>query len=233
MNNRVASQPRPVFFVLLTLTGIFIGLLLTLLAVWADYESTSYGFMKRANAPLRGLSCPVFLGKNESGAVSVKVTNSTDGPLSPSVRTEVSTPQFPDSKLEFLQLAPGESATVQRTVGPENVDLGYFIFVSAATFSMYPSPDREATCGIFIVPFEAGSSWLLGLGSGISLLLMVTGSFFLYRHETSTNRSRALLFMVAATALALLFVLLGWWVQPLLLIIMVVLTFLTTLGRLF
>lgn len=232
MNDRL-NRRKSMMLVSLALAGLFIGLLLALLAVWADYESTSYGFMKRANAPLRGLSCPAFLGKSEGGVISIKVSNSTDGPLSPSVRTEISTSQFPDSQLEFLQLGPGESAVVQRTVGPENIDLGFFIFVSAATFSMYPTPDRENTCGIVVLPLETGGSLIMTLGSIVSILLMSIGSFLLYKNEASTNRSRALLFMVVATALALVFVYIGWWVQPLFLIIMVVLTFLITFGRLF
>lgn len=232
MNDRL-NRRKSMMLVSLTLAGLFIGLLLALLAVWADYESTSYGFMKRANAPLRGLSCPAFLGKSEGGVISIKVSNSTDGPLSPSVRTEISTSQFPDSQLEFLQLGPGESAVVQRTVGSENIDLGFFIFVSAATFSMYPTPDRENTCGIVVLPLETGGSLIMTLGSIVSILLMSIGSFLLYKNEASTNRSRALLFMVVATALALVFVYIGWWVQPLFLIIMVVLTFLITFGRLF
>lgn len=233
MKEKKTLQPKPFVSVTLTLTGIFVGLLLGLLAVWADYESTSYGFMKRANAPLRGLNCPVFLGNAESGIVSIKVSNATDQPLSPSIRTEVSTSQFPESKLEFVQLAPGESATIQRTVGPANIDLGSFIFVNASVFSMFPSPDRENTCGIFVLPVATGSSLILILCTSLSLVLMSLGSFFLYGNESGTRRSRALLFMAVATALVLLFVFIGWWVQPLMLIIMVILTFLTTMGRLF
>ncbi len=224
---------KPLVSVLLTLTGIFIGLSLSLLAVWADYESTSYGFMKRANAPLRGLSCPMFLGRNETGRVSIRVSNSTRQMLSPSIRTEISTAQDPVSDLQFIQLEPGQNATLQKMVGPENIDLGSFIFVSAATFSMYPSPDRENTCGIFVLPISSGSSWILTLGTALSALLMSIGSLALYRTESGTNRSRALLFMVFATALAMLFCFLGWWVQPLLLIIIVALTFLISLGSLF
>lgn len=233
MNQKKAFQPKPFVSVTLTLTGIFIGLLLSLLAVWADYESTSYGFMKRASAPLRGLNCPVFLGKTENGIVSIKVSNATDQLLSPSIRIEVSTAQFPDSKLEFVQLAPGESTTVQQMVGPGNIDLGSFIFVNASVFSMYPSPDRESTCGIYVLPIATGSSLIVILVTSLSLILMCLGSFFLYGNESGTNRSRALLFMAVATALVLFFVFIGWWVQPLILIIMVILTFLTTMGRLF
>ena len=104
MNEKMVSRPAPIAPVILTLAGILIGLVIALLAVWSDYESTSYGFAKKANAPLRGLSCPLFIGNKESKVVSIKVSNSTDQPLSPSVRTEISTAQDPVSDLEFIRL---------------------------------------------------------------------------------------------------------------------------------
>lgn len=233
MNRNVALQPKPAVAMLLTLTGILIGLLLSLLAAWGDYESTSYGFMKRANAPFRGLSCPVFLGRNETGAISIRLSNPTDHPLSPGVRTEISTSQEPVSNLQFVQLAPGERATAQQKVGPENIDLGSFILVSTSVFSMYPAPDQEMTCGIVVLPTAGGSQLILVLGTATSLLLMSAGAYFLYKRDSSGPRSRSLLFMTLATALALFFSFRGSWVQALLLIIMVVLTFLITSGSLF
>ena len=230
MKVNVVFQPKPAVSVILTLTGILIGLLFSMLAVWADYESTSYGFMKRASAPLRGLRCPIFLGRDETGTVSINVSNSTGRPLSPSVRTEISTSQDVVSDLEFIQLGPGKQAMVQRTVGPENIDLGSFIFVSASVYSIYPLPDQENTCGIFVLPIAKGSSFILILSTTMSLLLMSVGVFSLYRNALVSKRSRALLFMAVATALAIFFSFMGWWVQPLLLIIMVVLTFLISLG---
>lgn len=233
MNRKATWLPNPVLSVLITLTGILIGLLLALLAVWGDYESTSYGFMKRASAPFGGLSCPIFLGRDETGTVSISISNSTDRPLSPGVRTEISTSQDLVSDLEFVPLAPGARITLQRTVGPENVDLGSFIFVSASVFSMYPLPDQEMTCGIFVLPVDGGSRWILVLGTTLSLLMMCAGSFILYKRDWRAARSRSLLFMVVATALALFFGFRGSWVQALLLIIMVILTFLIKSGSLF
>ena len=37
------------------------------------------------------------------------------------------TPLTPDSKLEFFELAPGESLQVVRTINSDNIDLGQFI----------------------------------------------------------------------------------------------------------
>ena len=233
LKENITLRLKPIVSVLLTLAGILIGLLLSLLAVWGDYESTSYGFMKRANAPLHGLSCPMFLGKDETGTVSIKVSNPTDHSVSAGVRTEISTSHDPVSNLEFVQLAAGAHSQLQRTVGPQNIDLGSFIFVNASVFSIYPSPDREGTCGIFVLPVATGSSSLSILGATLSVLFMSIGSLSLYKNESRTHRSRALLFMVLMTLLAMIFCFMGWWVQPLFLIIVAILTFLISLGSLF
>jgi hypothetical protein len=232
METNKIFQRKPVFPVILTLTGILIGLLLSLLAVWADYESTAYGFARQAQASFPGLSCPVFIGKNESGAVSVKISNPTDQIISPSVRTQVSTPQIFDVKIEHARLAPGEQITLKRNIGPENVDLGMFIFVDALVFSAYPIPARENTCGILVLPVTKGA-YLWILGTALSTVLMATGIFILYKRDQPARPSHSLLFMVIATMLAIFFGFKGWWLLGALLIVLLVLTLLITAGRLF
>ncbi|HET6596512.1 MAG TPA: hypothetical protein VFG81_12885 [Anaerolineales bacterium] len=225
-------QRKPLLSVLLTLSGILIGLLLALLAVWADYESTAYGFLRRAQASFGGVSCPIFVGRNESSVVSIKVSNPTDRTISPSVRTEISTPIEFDTKLEHIQLAPGEQMTLQRTVGPENVDLGMFIFVSTLVYSAFPLPDRQTTCGILMLPVSNGTLLLI-LGTALSLLFMAAGTYLLYKYEWFVWRSRSILFIVAVTVLAMLLAFMGWWLAAAILIILSILTLVITTGSLF
>jgi len=230
-------QRTPLFSVILTLSGILMGLLLAILAVWADYESTAYGFMRRAQASFQGLICPVFLGKNESRDVSIKISNPTDRTLSPGVRIEISTPNELDSEVEHIQLAPGEQITLKKTIGPENVDLGMFIFVNALVFSTYPIPDRENTCGILVLPITQGAPLLI-FGTALSTLLMAVGVFILYKNKQaaqqgSVQRSHSMLFMVIVTILAIFFALMGWWLVAAILIVLSILTFVITTGSFF
>ena len=220
------------FPVVIALVGILLGLLLSLLAVWADYESTSYDFLRRAQAPFRGLTCPVFMGRNESGTVSLKISNPTDRNLSPGVRTEISTAGEPVSEVEAILLAPGEQRTLQRTVGPENVDLGIFIFVDALVYSVYPMPDREATCGILVLPIANGMYPLI-LGTLLSILFMAVGTYLLHKRELPARRSRALFFLVIATLLALMLGYIGLWLAALLLILVCFFTLLHIAGEFF
>ena len=226
------KQRKQLSPIILALTGILMGLVLSVLAVWGDYESTSYGFLRRAQAPFRGLRCPVFIGKNESRVVSIQVSNPTDQILSPGVRTQISSSNEFESKTDYIQLAPGEEKTLQRKVGPENVDLGMFIFVDALVYAAYPMPDQETTCGILVLPITNGTSPLI-FGTAVSILFMATGIYLLYKNDLSARRSRSLLFIVIATVLAMTFGYLGWWLVALFLIILSVLTLIITAGGFF
>jgi len=226
------SQRRLLLPVLLTLSGILLGLLLALLAVWADYESTAYGFLRRAQASFGGLSCPIFMGRNESSVVSIKVSNPTDRTISPSVRTEISTPVEFEAKLEHFQLAPGEQMTVQRTVGPENIDLGMFIFVSTLVYSTFPLPDRQTTCGILVLPASNGGLLLI-FGTALSALCMAAGTYFLYKNEWFRLHSRSMLFMVSATVLTMIFAFMGWWLAAAILVVLSILTLVIIAGSFF
>lgn len=215
--------------VTLTLAGILMGLVLALLAVWADYESTAYGFGRRAQAPFRGLVCPVFIGRNESKAISIRISNPTDITLSPGVRVQISTPSEVDSKIEHVQLAPSEQVTLQHRIGPANIDLGMFIFVNALVYATYPLPDRETTCGVLVVPVSNGTHVLLA-GTAFSIWLMATGIYLLYRDERRRGPSRPLMFMVIATGLAMIFGFLGGWLPALVLIVMLILMLIIRAG---
>jgi hypothetical protein len=219
MRDNQKFQSGTLFAVVLALAGVFIGLLLAVFSTWADYESTSYGFMKRANTPFRGLSCPMFIGRNESRTVSVRVSNPTDRTLSPSVRIEISTLVDPDS-------------TIQRAVGPENIDLGSFIFVSALVSTSYPIPDRETTCGIFVLPIPQGSSLVLYLGTAISLLCMSSGLLTLYKKGTLAGRVRSIILIVILTLVMMLFSFLGLWLPATLLLVLLILFLVISLGAL-
>jgi hypothetical protein len=232
MKTDTNTQRRLFLPVLLTLSGILLGLLLALLAVWADYESTAYGFLRRAQASFGGLSCPIFVGRDESSVVSIKVSNPTDRTISPSIRTEISAPVEFDAQLEHMQLAPGQQMTLQRTVGPENIDLGMFIFVSTLVYSTFPLPDRQTTCGILVFPVSNGALLLI-LGTALSVLLMAAGTYLLYKNEWFVRRSRSMLFMVAVTVLAMFFAFMGWWLVAAILVVLSVLTLVIAVGNFF
>ncbi len=232
MTNQKTFQLSPRLLGVLVIIGVLIGLLLALLATWADYESTMYGFPKRAESSFKGLQCPIFIGRNENKTVSIKVSNSTKQNLSPSVRSEVSTPLVTDDKLESVKLAPGEQATIHRTIGPENIDLQRFIFLYALVYSAYPMPNRENTCGVFVLPVNGNGSLILLLGTTTSVLLMCVGLYFLYQDGTLSRRPRSLLFTAIVTVLAMTFAFIGWWLQAIPMLVVLILMLVISVSTL-
>ena len=216
---------------ILMLTGILLGLLLSILIVWADYEASSYGFRRRAQASFHGLNCPVILGRNERGTVSVKVSNPTDRILSPGIWTQVSTDLEPDSKVDYVKVPPGGQVSVQRTIGPENIDLGSFIFVDVLVYSTYPIPDRENTCGILVLPVNG--ALILIPGIILNILFIAAGMFISYKNRLPLSRSRPILFMIVATGVALILGFMGSWTQVVFLCILTILTLTITVGTFF
>jgi hypothetical protein len=121
---------------------------------------------------------------------------------------------------------------LERTIGPQNIDLGLFIFVDAQVSAMYPLPARENTCGILVLPVRNGISVLV-IGTALSLLLMASGIFLLYKNKLPANRPNSILFLVVATILSMVFSFMGWWLQAIVVIIVLLLTLLLTAGSYF
>lgn len=223
-------------FLTLFIFGAVSGLLLTALATWADLESAYYGFARRASARLSGFSCPILMTANESNVVSLKVKNTTDGKLSPTIRISTSSPVTAFEFTDNLELAAGESATRQWTIGPENLDLKRFIFANALVYSTYPLPDREMTCGIFVLKLP-GSGWIYtALLVLLSLLGMGIGLYGVYQAQgpdkSGVDVARQLMFMAIIVIFGLVTTFMGWWLQGMLTLVVAVLFVLIAAGLL-
>jgi hypothetical protein len=229
-NNR--SSVRLIFgaFIL----GALFSLLLAVLATWSNLEAAFYGFDRRASTPLPGLHCPILLNRNETGRVWVKVSNTTKQKLSPSIRAEFSSPLEPISALNFANLDPGQSQTMQWTIGPDNIDLQKFIFSKVLVYSTYPIPDRENTCGTFIVDLPISGNILVGALLLLGLAGMGGSLWWLWRTQTGnidTMRAlRPFTFLGVVIVVALSASLLGFWLQALLLLAVVLIMIIVTMN---
>jgi len=216
--------------------GVVAGLTLALLAAWPDYEAASYGFARRADAPLKGLSCPVFLNRDETGSLSLKITNTTDRPLSPSIRTEISAPVTADQFLESTRLAPGDSRKLEWAVGPGNIDLQYFIFASVLVYGTYPIPNREATCGVFIIDLPMRGTALLILMVTLSMTGMGSGLYMLNKSNKKSSpvarTVRLMTILAGEVLLAFIVGSMGWWIPAVLLLVIAILTIVAALNSL-
>jgi hypothetical protein len=232
--NMETSKTRFHLFLTIFIIGALSGLTLTVLSTWADLESAYYGFARRAGAGLSGLSCPILMTANETNAITLKVTNNTERKLSPAIRTEISTPTIAFEATEYVELQAGDSAVRQWEIGPDNVDLRYFIFAKVLVYSFYPNPDKEGTCGIFIVNLPGNGATVTWTMVILSLLGMGIGLYGMNKVEDAdggnTNLARQLIFLAMVIIFGLVTVFMGWWVQGILLLVVALLFSMIALG---
>lgn len=218
------QRQKNTFLYILYAISVLLGVTLSTLAIWADYEATSYGFARRAQTPFKGLSCPIFMTRDETQTIQIRLTNPTQKKISPSIRTEISTRVVPDSKLEFFELEPGESILVERTINAENIDLDQFIFAQASIFSAHPLPDQENTCGVFILPMRGNGTVILIITAVISLISTIISLLLLRKSSAPKKLVYPLGFIAATMILAMAFSFLGLWIQGVLMLVLAILT---------
>ena len=197
------------------LIGTAMGLFLILTITWADMEAASYGFSRLASPGLGGFRCPAWMSRTETNRIALKISNTTDGPLRPAIRTQISTPGIQKEILESVQLAPGESKRLEWEVGPENIDLEHFIFAKSMVYSAYPLPSRETTCGIYIIDLPGRGEVILPVLIGLSLLGMGWGLYGMKKwgHSNAwvSKNDRILAFLAILVALGFVLSLrIGW-----------------------
>lgn len=219
-------------------SGVAAGLFLIFVAVWADMESSLYGFPRLANTGLGGLHCPILLTPEEAGTISLNVSNPTEGRISPAIKILISTPILPQESLESLQLAPGESKRLQWSVGPENVDLRRFIFAKVLLYSAYPLPSRETSCGIFILDLPGRGPLITSLLVALSLLGMGWGLYAIQKNGAEKSalspwrgkQFGAMVFLAFMIVLGLLICFAGNWLIALVVLVLALLTIVILLG---
>jgi len=230
--NQSGSYARRLALVLL-FAGVLLAFVLTALMVWPDLEAFSYGFPRVGNAPMRGLSCPVFMNRNENAALSLTLDNTTERVLRPQVRTLISDSSIERWSTVILPVAiePGERITVTWEVGPGNIVLRSFVLVKVFTFISYPMPNLEGTCGIFVVdlpwidPGLLHWAWL-----AVSLVFVLAGvwvnDFWNVEGEPPSRHKMIRLALAVLCTVGLIAGSLGWWPVGAVVLILILLTLL-------
>jgi len=228
MNKSSNSVVIPVFIVYSI--GILLGFTLSLLAAWADLESTVYGFLQQAPNTFTGLDCPIFITRGETESIKITFTNTTSSRLHPAVQTELSTPVTLDAKIDYMALEPGKTLQLERIIDSSNIDLGQFIFAKAMVYSIFPMEKREATCGVFVLPFGSSGTMILYLIATVSILSMAGSLYLMWKNGIIKTQGNAALALAGFTLLAMLFSFLGRWLLSIIMIVMVILTIMIVFG---
>jgi hypothetical protein len=221
-------------FVAFFVVGALLGLTFTLLATWADLESVHYAYDFRASASFSGLKCPILMTANETNSFSAKIINTTDKLLSFSIKTEISSRRLPVPSVEYIELEPGQSKTLAWTMGPENIDLGNFIIAKVLVYGSYPIPNRESTCGVFILDLPTSGTVITWTMVVLSLLGMGVGLYGLNQIQSSAQNgweiTRRLTFLSVVVIAGLIASFMGWWILGVLIIVIALLFIVISLG---
>lgn len=210
------NQATSITGLLIYALGVMAGILLITISTWADMEAASYGFQRRSSDPLSGLACPILLTRNETGIISLSVSNPTDKPLHPSARTEISAEFEPKIFVESVDLEPGQSKKLEWTVGPENVDLGYFILANVQVYASYPIPNREKTCGILMVDLPGSGKVVVIALAAVGLIGLSLGLYLIGKlgppEKAAAYTWNAIIFLTALIVVGLILSFMGSWI---------------------
>ncbi|MCC7119462.1 MAG: hypothetical protein IT310_13135 [Anaerolineales bacterium] len=222
------------FFVAIFIFGALAGLLLTFFATWADLESAYYGFDYTGGEPFSTLACPIFMTQSETSSFSVKVTNTAERALAPSLITNLSSPVLQIKQTTPLALEAGETKEVKWEIGPQNIDFGHFIFVRAWLHRAYPIKDKENTCGVYVLSLPGRGAYyawglaalsLLGMGSGLLKLRQAFGP------ERGGGRFGRLGALALIVLLGLFFTYQAFWMGGVVVLVLAILLSLISLGH--
>ncbi|HKY52882.1 MAG TPA: hypothetical protein VJM08_01200 [Anaerolineales bacterium] len=231
--NQITSTLGVLFYILAVITGLF----LIMISTWGDMEADSYGFPRRANAPLNGLACPMLLTRNETGVIALNVSNPTDRLLHPSARTEISAAFEPEVSVESFELAPGASKRLAWSLKPENIVLGNFILANVQVYATYPIPNREKTCGILVMDLPGTGNMIV---TALAIFTAIGLAFGLYSMSKSglpkakgSNIWNGILFLSVLIVTGLIFSFIGSWIPSLGSLVLAVLTSIMLLNLTF
>jgi len=207
-------------------TGIILGLVLAVIAVWNRTEAISYFFRGAKFDPFHGLRCPVLVAPTETATVIAEFSNPTNEEDTFFYRIEVSGAPSTRQIADQVTVPPHENKSVQLAVDANDVDLLFFIFAKINTSPGPLHSAQEAVCGMLVVD-------LLGLtGAQLSTIaicfcfLGMTIGLGLWQRTTTradTNMQRLMPTIGFVVLLALLSGAMGWWMAGIALLVIAIL----------
>jgi len=153
----------------------------------------------------------------DTGAVSIRYTNSTDRDLSPAIQAEIS--YYGAARLERYNspFAAGETRRLSWKVTSDDMVFGHLILARVFVFSVFTLPSETNTCGTVMVDLPGLTGMqLFVLLLGIILVCIATGwGMWVYGNRSLQEEGLiarwAMLIFTALVSLGLLAGLIGWW----------------------
>src|SRR5690606_20287410 len=115
------------------------------------------------------------------------------------------------------------------------IDLSRFVFTQVVVYSMYPIPNRQNGCGIFVVDLP-GSGWgVTWIIVAVSVLGMGIGLYGL-NHPQSRSRGaevpalRPFVFLSIMIVIGIIASIMGWWFPGIMILVVSVLLIFSIIG---
>ncbi len=200
---------------LLFSVGILLGIVLTIVTAWPDYEATLY-FVRMASGTLTTLRCPLLITTSETATITATFNNTTDNALSPTARAEFSKLGVFRTELTKFSVEPHEKKRLEWTISADDVDMQVFALARVFFFPQYPYPSREAACGMFVldVPWLTGGQ-IFTIAVGVCLASLLAGLVLVESRQPPSKRSREMVNAMRVLAVlilaAMLTSFLGMW----------------------
>jgi hypothetical protein len=218
--------------VLVFSVGVLLGMALSSIVVWGDFEASLFNVSMSGNASLKTLRCPVMVTATKPGTVAATFTNSLERPVEFMIRAHISQGYVTlmreiNSK---LPLAAGETGTLEWPVTSDDAAYsGHLILVRVLLYAKYPLPSRHASCGILVVnlPYFTGNQ-VFASALAASLLSMMAGAgLWVVANQPlrglGLDVTRAMGALAGCVLTGTIVGLLGWWVLGVLILAIAVL----------
>jgi hypothetical protein len=229
MNSRPFLILSRAFFFL----GVAMGLILSVIAIWNDLESTSYFFTGVEHDPFNGLRCPVMIAPSERGTVTAVFNNSTDQEDNFYYRVEISGRSFSTRQIEdHIAVPPHQAKNIRLTVDAQDIDLLFFIFTKMTILPNSVRSTQESTCGIMVTNILGLTGPQTSTAAVFLSFTAIAAGLGLWP-QTSEKAERGSRYIVPTLGFVVLFTLLvasmGWYAISIVLTIVIILLMLISM----
>ena len=213
--------------------GVALGCTISGVAVWNNFESTSYFFAGVKQTPFNGLHCPLMLAPAEKGIITAVFNNPTTDNDDFFYRAEISGKAFSRRQIEdHIEVPAHRTKAIRLEVDANDVDLLFFIFVKISIFPNSVHPSQEAVCGVMMAnilgltgaQISTAALFLSFLGMAIGLgLWRQTGT------KADRDMRRAMQTLGFMALLTMFAAAMGWWIAAIVLLVLIILLLVVSL----
>ncbi|NLB70722.1 MAG: hypothetical protein GX797_01780 [Chloroflexi bacterium] len=241
---KAARSPKSSLILASLIAAMILLLALNVVQSYAGLEGFSFwgypyvrSFFEDPDNPIKmkKISCPPFIGLDESKLVSVSLTNTADRNVNAFFQAVVSSPDSEYGAVHIIREVPlqrGETRIETVEINSSNiVDNKYILLRSFMSWQPVYVSSRSIACQSVVIPFRNINSNLVGYGIYVLLTSATILLAILYRKHDPlvirTGRSRSsLVYIVVVLLLMTIGNLTGTWILSFSMIVMIVLGFL-------